>query len=248
MNTKNFDLIFSIGEACSCTSVLRLNNLQFCSYPLDWLFGTDFEGRIEILTNEFHKFLEKEDLEFSYEERSISCSAYANKRNDIVFNHDFLKDLDFNEAYNLVKAKYDRRIKRLLENIEKANSILVVYLETPVCNHKIEDDKKIVAAFNKLLSKYPDKTIKLYYLQNKEGKGFSKENLNENITKFTLDYKEPSVEFDYLVDCKKLKKIFAKLHLNHSRHIILKRKINKLWINLLPIKSLRTKLRKRYHV
>ena len=37
---------------------------------------------------------------------------------DIVFNHDFLKSLDFEEAYPLVKEKYDRRIRRLLEKLK----------------------------------------------------------------------------------------------------------------------------------
>ena len=56
---KKYDLIFSIGEACSCTSALRLAKLQFKSYPLDWLFGSDFIGRCKILASQFEHFIGK---------------------------------------------------------------------------------------------------------------------------------------------------------------------------------------------
>lgn len=39
---KKYDLIFSIGEACSCAEVLRESRLRFYSYPFDWLYGSTF--------------------------------------------------------------------------------------------------------------------------------------------------------------------------------------------------------------
>ena len=54
---EKYDLIFGIGEACSCTQILRKSLLQNCSYPLDWLYGLDFSKRVDILVSEFSDFI-----------------------------------------------------------------------------------------------------------------------------------------------------------------------------------------------
>ena len=59
---KQYDLIFGIGEACLCSQALRNDNLQVFSYPFDWVYGTLLHNRVEILTNRFKDFFNKEDL------------------------------------------------------------------------------------------------------------------------------------------------------------------------------------------
>lgn len=59
---KKFDLIFSLGEDCACSSYLRRFNLQEYSYPFDWLTKADFSVRVDLLLNDFEGFLEKENL------------------------------------------------------------------------------------------------------------------------------------------------------------------------------------------
>ena len=56
---KKYDLIFSMGAACSCSSALRSAELQVASYPFDWLFGSDFCNRANIVVNDFERFLDK---------------------------------------------------------------------------------------------------------------------------------------------------------------------------------------------
>ena len=154
MKLRKFDLIFSLGEACSSSETLRRHLLQVESYPFDWLYGSDFIGRCRILVNDFENFIEKEDLEYAHEVRSIKCVAYHNKSNDITFNHDFLKELPLDESYEQVKQKYNRRIARLLKNIENSKDVLVVWLETPCTNHKVVANQEIIDGFNILKSKF----------------------------------------------------------------------------------------------
>jgi len=244
---KKYDFVFGIGEACSCTQVLRTCNLQFASYPFDWLFGSDFTGRCNIIASGFDKFLEKDELEFSYEERSISCFAYRNKYNDITFNHDFSKNIPFDTMYEDVKNKYNRRINRLLENIDKANSILIVYIETPTINHPHVSDDKIIEGYNIIKSKYQNKVIDLIYLKN-DDKKYEVNQLTDNITVFTKDYKKRNTDIDYKVDKKKLIPFFKKYKLNNSSNIIFKKSILKFLINLIPNKKTRQSLRKKYHI
>ena len=118
-SSKKYDLIFSLGEACSCTQALRSCKLQCFSYPFDWLFGSNYIGRCKILSSKFERFIDKNSLKQSYEEKNINCIAYHNTYNNLTFNHDFDKNLQFNEAYLIVKERYKRRINRLLNLIKK---------------------------------------------------------------------------------------------------------------------------------
>lgn len=90
---KVYDLIFSIGEACSCTQILRQVELQDFSYPLDWLFGASFTDRIKIVASKFENFFNKDDLIYAYTEEAVPFDAYKNTLNDMTFNHDFPKNV-----------------------------------------------------------------------------------------------------------------------------------------------------------
>lgn len=254
MKKKKYDLIFSIGAACSCTRSLRFSHLQNCSYPFDWLFGSDFQGRIDILISEFKRYIEKDDLEdlncTNNDEKNL-CEVYYNKYNDITFNHDFPFDVPFEDGYKNVKEKYNRRINRLLSNINKAKNILLVYIETPDCKNKLSDDNVLFEASKKLKDKYPDKNFDILY--------FSQDfNLNHNeykevlktneITKIVGNYKgiwenAPSYE----VDGDFFKKYLKRFSLNLPVSYKVKRFTQKLLINLIPNKSKRKELRIKYH-
>lgn len=246
---KTYDLIFSIGEACSCTAALRASGLQIASYPFDWLFGSDFIGRCKILASFFERFIEEQDLEYTYSERSISCDAYHNKYNDLTFNHDFLSGKDLSETYPLVKEKYDRRIHRLLSQINKSKKILVVYIETPVKNHIRVLNKDLVGGLEIIKHSFPDKDIDLLYCLN-SADDYKVYKLADNITVFSTNYKSDNInDLDYVVNPFVLKKILVK---NYRLNLPMKYKINKFilrkLINFIPIKHIRHKLRNKYHV
>ena len=189
--SKKYDLIFSLGEACSCTQSLRDASLQIFSYPYDWLYGSDFRGRVNILLDDFKRFIDKDDLKYSHGERSIKCNAYKNFFNDITFNHDFLASIDFDKMYGLVKTKYDRRIRRLLFQMEKANKILIVYLETPNSPNKLRNNATLIESLQKVQTKYPNKTIDLLYFSNDssfESLKYIKDNISNNILKVIGNY------------------------------------------------------------
>ena len=149
---QNFDLIFSLGEACSCTQVLRSLGLQISSYPFDWLYGANFIDRCNILSNSFRNFIEKKDLVYTH--KNIHCDVYHNKSNDIVFNHDFKRNIPFDKMYKIVKQKYSRRIERLLEKLKKSKKILIVYIETPTKNHLNISSEEIINGFEQIQNKF----------------------------------------------------------------------------------------------
>ena len=240
---KKFDLIFSLGEACSCTQALREYNLQIYSYPFDWLSGSDFLLRCNILANGFKDFIKKEDLQYCCENRNIKCVAYKNKKNNLTFNHDFLKEMPFDNAYNYVKEKYKRRIKRLLNKINKSKAVLVVYMEIPTRNHQKTTNEEIIKGYSILQEAYKNK-INLLYIKN-ESQNYTVEFLENNkVTVISKDYKNYNSKQDYVADIGKLKDIFAEYKLNLPIFYIKIRKIIKYLLDFIPIKSKRHKLKK----
>ena len=120
---RSYDLIFGIGEACSCTQSLRDSGLQIFSYPLDWLFGLNFEGRMNILLNDF---IDKDDLKYSFYTPSIKCDAYTSTFKSYLQNYSLNITLDTTVKTILFKSK--RAIKGLLRKIKRLPLQLLINL------------------------------------------------------------------------------------------------------------------------
>lgn len=215
---RKYDLIFSIGQACSCTEVLRKAHLQFYSYPFDWLFGSNFIDRIKMLSNNMKNFIDKDDLEYSYEEISISCNAYHNKRTDITFNHDFKKNLSFNEAYKEVSEKYKRRINRLYKQIEQSEKILAVYLQRPNENSVINENE-LIDGLNILEEKFGKNKVFLLYLYCDPNFNFKNKQinlLNDKIMIINFDYSAHDKNVPIKPNYRALNKIFNKFKISNK--------------------------------
>lgn len=247
---QKYDFIFSLGAACSCTSALRAANLQFASYPFDWLFGSDLEGRIKILTSKFERFLEKQDLSYTFSERSIYCDAYHNSYNDLTFNHDFAMGKDLDETFPGVSEKYSRRITRLLNNIAKSKKALAVYIEIPSVTKSKYNKTSLIKVWNKIRVVF--KNIDLLYISpdhNLDHGEIMINTVNEHITWIksnygSLDKNAP----DYVPDSKVLLNILKDYKLNLPFSFVINNGLLKFAIRLIPFRNLRHKLKRKYHV
>ena len=252
---KRYDLIFSIGEACSCSQSLRKAKMQRASYPLDWVFGSDFLGRIHLLVSGFDRYIEKADLEDTHSnngDQANLCHVYHNAHNDMGFNHDFLEGVPFDEAYSAVRQKYDRRIARLYANIDAAPRVLVVFIEKPdtLSNASNED---ILNGFKQLKEKYPVKTIDLLYFslyQNMVPGCFSQKQLSENVLKITGNYKHQDPKaLPHAIEINTLAQILKAYCVFHRPFpVFLKEQSRNIAIRLIPFKKLRDRMRDKYHV
>lgn len=247
---KKYDLVFGIGEACSCSSTLRRVGLQKVSYPLDWLFGSNFMGRCNLLASKFENFIDFQDLIFTGNnnlDKNNLCDIYENKRNTLFFNHDFPTGVSLNDSYQHIKDKYDRRINRLLEQIKDVQNILIVYLETPTTGHIVVPHDDIIKGYNNIIRAFPNKQIDLLYLSQRIEQTQTI-NLTPNITMIYADYKNKNSNHDYDVDAKCIVKLLKsyRLEIPLSEWILIT--FNKLWIKCIPIKKVRHQLGKKYHV
>lgn len=247
-SSRCYDLIFSLGAACSCTQTLRKNGLQLASYPFDWLFGSSFEKRIDMLVSDFEGFLKQEDLEYTNANNGLArhlCDIYYNKTSDITFNHDFPAGVPLAESYKKVNEKYLRRSRRLISQIEASRRILAVWIETPNCPDKLANPSTLLPGWKKLCKRFPNTEIDLLYISNCPVAAGEQPHAHIRIvrTDYTFYGAEPHV-----VNPRPLSKIFSAYKLrcplfNPSVQLPF---FDKLLLSIFPFKKLRRKLTGKY--
>ena len=201
MQSKKYDLIFSLGRACPGSMHLRMAGLQKESYPLDWVSvpsGTKcgkygFNGKIDALCSGFKDFLNEEDCEVHGDDKVHW--AVRNLRTGFDFLHDFPIEMSIHEAYPDVKEKYDRRIKRLLQRIENGQNIAIIWVQDvwdpmyrPIDNL---DDVLVIEQYNKLCKSFPGKNIDFIMFERVDDiqdKTIKLIKLNEHIYRFRSNH------------------------------------------------------------
>jgi hypothetical protein len=130
MQTKReYDLAFSLGQACACSLTLRTAQLQFASFPLDWIAGGTLPQRVDLVIRRFDGWLAKEDFVYNGTNPINGLGMFRNTKTGLYHLHDFT-DGPIENSYTQVVAKYARREKRLLDLIAKAKCVLVVYINS----------------------------------------------------------------------------------------------------------------------
>lgn len=148
---KTYDLIYSIGYACASTAYLKMHFLRSFSGPFDWTTNTDFASHLDIILNDFKDFMNKEDFvsHTNWQGEQDRCDVYINKKTNMVFPHDFLLDVPFDEIFPLVKEKYERRIARFYKKIQESEKVLLVWFQ----NNAQTPDEIITTKCNALMEK-----------------------------------------------------------------------------------------------
>ena len=128
---KKYDIVYSIGRDCWCASYLWECGVRLTSGPFDWLTKASFEDRFILMLNDFKYFLDKKYLKLMPKPTNRPVDEnndyYENIKTHLYFWHDFSCDKSFDEAYPLVKEKYERRIKRFYRNIKNKKNVLLVW-------------------------------------------------------------------------------------------------------------------------
>ena len=126
---REYDLAFSLGQACACSMALREANLQFASFPFDWIADGTLPSRVDILVSRFDRWLEKEDFVYNGRNPINGRGMFRNRKTGFNHLHDF-SDGPIENSLAQVVAKYARREKRLFELIGNARRVLIVYINS----------------------------------------------------------------------------------------------------------------------
>lgn len=187
-NNKKFDLILSIGQDCACAVYLNKFKLRNSSYPFDWLTKSNFDTRINLILNGFKDFCNKEDFvkleNIRGEIADYKNIEYENKKTNFYFYHDFDINLEFDKAYEIVKERYERRINRFYNNINKSKDILFVFWG----RSDVINNEQLKEYYKKLNNKFQNQNIYLLILENIPNQNdFIEEHISDNIIKIKYD-------------------------------------------------------------
>ncbi len=121
----------SLGSSCSVAYQLQKLNLKKESLPFDWIRANDISFVLYLIKNNFNGFLNnlvhvKDDDKFPYIEDGEDFDKVVDKHTKIYKNEylGFFHDFKENITFEMVKEKYDRRIKRFYDVI-KDESIFI---------------------------------------------------------------------------------------------------------------------------
>lgn len=184
---NQYDLVFSIGGACSCTQVLRKAGLQYQSFPFDWLRGASILARAEMIANDMRDFLVQADLQYVGKNQNGLKDIYRSVKTGIVYNHDFPVCVALKDSFPVVEEKYRRRYARLLTRMEAARRALVVYLTSP--EDPCPSDGEVTAAQGVLAKRFPAAEIDILVLENAPGAPRAWQ-LAPHVAKAVLSYRD----------------------------------------------------------
>lgn len=198
-----YDLAIPLGEACSATETLREAGLQYLSFPYDWLANAevdterakhDLVTRAKTVANRFPAWIKKENLSFLASTPQNRKDVYIDKNLGLIFNHDFLSGVPFDEMFEKVKSRYQKRITRLLELLTGAKRVLLVRIERPaeklltplpVSLDDCREARRVLAAA------YPHATFDLILFAFERGraeKDMLVEEIEPGLRRITFDY------------------------------------------------------------
>lgn len=168
-NIIDYDLAFSLGFGCGCTQALRRAQMQYASYPFDWIGSPGVLQSAKMLANDFQGWLDKPAMKLVDVRRGSGTinRAYVNRNTGFVFAHDFHHDFDLEDGFDVVCQKYQRRVSRLISQLAMSNKVLAVYVEHPVRNPSPES--VIKEAYDVISAKFPQVRFDLLYFYHDDG-------------------------------------------------------------------------------
>lgn len=187
---KHYDVLFSLGAGCASSQALRMANLQFASYPFDWSGGSDIVTRARLIANGFDHWLDADQLELTdvilgkYNRR-----IYRHRITKITFAHDFPVDGYLEDELPAIREKYERRIRRLYADVERAKDVLVVYNEIPY--RPKAPDADILEAHRLIQGRFPGVNVDLvHFSEDITAKKMRTTALSDHVTTVAVDYHE----------------------------------------------------------
>jgi len=192
---ERYDLVFGLGNACSCTQTLRAAGLQFLSFPFDWVIlsgADDLARRVETIGTRFAGWFEKGDLERVGVYEAGNRDIYRNNATRTIFNHEFWRNEDLDQAYPVVRAKYDRRIGRFLDLLASSREILVLRMDRPD-QIPATSGEECRVALRRLRALYPKARFDMLHLTMAADVSFANrrtDDLGDGLVRLAFDYRD----------------------------------------------------------
>ncbi len=131
-NEKEYHFVCSFGCNCSVAYQLKYRGLRTDAYPFDWVYYKSEKAIYTIANNfkdGFKNYMLKENLkEMPVNKSHLGFVQYEDAFASFIWANHFKKNInDKDSDYEKVKAKFDKRFKRLLDSVNKSEKVLFVF-------------------------------------------------------------------------------------------------------------------------
>ncbi len=214
---------------------------------MDWVAASCFKENANLLCSGFRDYLNLNDLEDTgqfYVDRIGPCKIVKNKRTGIIFNHDFPQGSALAVSYPMVRAKYKRRIQRVMREILKSHRVLFIYMEENSQTQPLQNLSVVSKASDLLSKNFPNQEVHLLYLSNdiRMKKGIVKRNILSPLAcHIVLNYKNEKQEDAWVPDWKALEKAIGYLRIRKPIAELLCEKLLLTFSYLIIFRSMRRK-------
>ncbi|MBR4653108.1 MAG: hypothetical protein IKO72_07080 [Kiritimatiellae bacterium] len=188
---RHYDFVFSLGQACPCSMTLRMANLQFASFPLDWIRGGTLGTRTDLVVSRFAGWLEPEDFEYHGVNPKNGLGIFENRRTGFSHLHDFDPG-PIERSLDKVREKYRRRSERFYQMLERGGRMLCVY----ICRSAGPELQlqEIDGCLRSLSRAFPRASFDFLLLAREEGVPFAERKISSpapGVTRIAFDYYDP---------------------------------------------------------
>jgi len=194
MKRLEYDFVFGLGPACSCSQSLRAAGLQLTSLPFDWNGLQSVPDRQRLLETDFADWLRREDFEPVGEDVLGRKNVWYNRRTRCTFAHDFRDEIT-DDQIRQVAEKYRRRIDRMHRLIADSRRVLVVWVQ--VEGHPPRPSDAELQSFRKfLVEKWPGVTFDILFFDWAPGvpEPDARDETSDGIRRVAFDYRDRSQE------------------------------------------------------
>ena len=246
MRKTKYDLVFGLGNACSCTETIRKAGLQLLSFPYDWITDActqpadamhEILPRVREVCAGFTGWFAKDEFQFLQSIPSNRKDAYINRRMNMIFNHDFPTGTPYDQAFEAVQTRYRRRASRLLELIRTSSRVLVIRMDRPnqLAPTSVEDCLRARHSFECAFTPVKFDFFLFNYEKGRRFRDRIVEDVEPGFTRIAFDYRSYGDEKpEYQVDIRTTGRILSKrfsvrdYRTNEERRIYAKIRANKL--------------------
>lgn len=142
IDNKHFQNCISLGWFCGTANAMNHNGVRNFSSPFDWCFS-NFDSVIKMIKNDFSDFMNINNLKISEDNHK----AFIDFKYDFYFNHDVMEN--FQSEFSIIKEKYERRIKRFLEESQKNTCFFRAVRDEREIKYIVENYQQIFSVIKK---------------------------------------------------------------------------------------------------
>ena len=157
---NRYDLICSLGGSCAAAHNLLVRDLRPAAYPFDWTYFMSDEAIYQLaegFRTRFEKYMLKENLvELPINPSHPDRIQLEDSWGKMIWANQFYYGSDFDSTFKKVKKTFDKRFKRLLDQVESSKRVLFV-----ICTAYNVKREAVKFLSDTLQELYPDKEFQI---------------------------------------------------------------------------------------